>query len=301
MSIHEPVLLKEILEYLNPQPGQNFIDGTFGGGGHGLAILERIKPDGALIGIDWDPSAIQDSQNKNLILINDNYRNLKNIFVKNDQGISNISGILLDLGLSSDQLGVGDRGFSFQGKEFLDLRYNKNSQTLTGAEILKTYNQQELFKIFKEYGEEPLSWPIAKKIIADRQMGRTVETADMLVQLVSGIYKRNFKSRSRRNPATRVFQALRIAVNNEFGNLRSVLPQAIEILARGGRLAVISFHSGEDRIVKNFFRDEAKKEPPTIKILTKKPIVASENEIQANPRSRSAKLRVAEKLVAGSL
>ena len=295
-TIHEPVLLKEILEYFNPQPGQNFIDGTFGGGGHGLAILERIKPDGVLIGIDWDPHAVQDSSNKNLILINDNYRNLKNIFVKNDQGISNISGILLDLGLSSDQLGVGDRGFSFQGKEFLDLRYNKNSQTLTGAEILKTYNQQELFKIFKEYGEEPLSWPIAKKIIADRQMGRTVETADMLVQLVSGIYRRNFKSRSRRNPATRVFQALRIAVNDEFGNLRSVLPQAIEILARGGRLAVISFHSGEDRIVKNFFRDETKKEPPMIKILTKRPVVASEEEIEANPRSRSAKLRVAEKL-----
>jgi len=297
-TIHEPVLLKEILEYFNPQPGQNFIDGTFGGGGHGLAILERIKPDGVLIGIDWDPHAVQDSSNKNLILINDNYRNLKNIFnqVKNDQGISNISGILLDLGLSSDQLGVGDRGFSFQGKEFLDLRYNKNSRTLTGAEILKTYNQQELFKIFKEYGEEPLSWPIAKKIIADRQMGRTVETADMLVQLVSGIYRRNFKSRSRRNPATRVFQALRIAVNDEFGNLRSVLPQAIEILARGGRLAVISFHSGEDRIVKNFFRDETKKEPPMIKILTKRPVVASEEEIEANPRSRSAKLRVAEKL-----
>ncbi|MFA4872131.1 MAG: 16S rRNA (cytosine(1402)-N(4))-methyltransferase RsmH [Patescibacteria group bacterium] len=295
-TIHEPVLLKEILEYFNPQPGQNFIDGTFGGGGHGLAILERIKPDGVLIGIDWDPHAVQDSSNKNLILINDNYRNLKNIFVKNDQGISNISGILLDLGLSSDQLGVGDRGFSFQGKGFLDLRYNKNSQTLTGAEILKTYNQQELFKIFKEYGEEPLSWPIAKKIIADRQMGRTVETADMLVQLVSGIYRRNFKSRSRRNPATRVFQALRIAVNDEFGNLRSVLPQAIEILARGGRLAVISFHSGEDRIVKNFFRDETKKEPPMIKILTKRPVVASEEEIEANPRSRSAKLRVAEKL-----
>ncbi|MBI5766134.1 16S rRNA (cytosine(1402)-N(4))-methyltransferase RsmH [Candidatus Falkowbacteria bacterium] len=296
--VHEPVLLREVLEYLNPQPGQNFIDGTFGGGGHGLTILERIKPDGVLIGIDWDPNAVQDSQNKNLILINDNYRNLKNIFnqVKNDQGISNISGILLDLGLSSDQLGVGDRGFSFQGKGFLDLRYNKNSQTLTGAEILKTYNQQELFKLFKEYGEEPLSWPIAKKIIAERQMGRTVETADMLVQLVSGIYRRNFKSRSRRNPATRVFQALRVAVNDEFGNLRSVLPQAIEILARSGRLAVISFHSGEDRIVKNFFRNESKKEQPLIKILTKKPIVASENEIQANPRSRSAKLRVAEKL-----
>lgn len=297
-TIHEPVLLKEVVEQLNPQSGQNFVDCTFGGGGHSLALLEKVKPEGKVIGIDLDPQAVQDSSNKNLILVNDNYKNLKKIIskVRNDIGHFEINGILLDLGLSSDQLGSGDRGFSFQGKGFLDLRYNKNTQAVTAAEMLKMYSQEELFKIFKEYGEEPLAWLIAKKIVAERGEGKSLETADMLVQLVSDIYKRKFKTRSHKNPATRVFQALRIAVNDEFGNIKSVLPQAIDVLAPGGRLAVISFHSGEDRIVKNYFRTMSKQDEPLIKIIAKKPIVASDKEIKTNPRSRSAKLRVIERL-----
>lgn len=293
-TLHEPVLLAEVLEGLNPQPNQNYIDGTFGGGGHSLAILEKIKPAGKLIGIDLDPQAVQDSQNANLVLVNDNYRNLKKIV--NDSGISKISGLLLDLGLSSDQLGSENRGFSFQSQGFLDLRYNPNSDRPTAAQILKTNSEQKLFEIFKEYGEEPLARPIAKKIIDSRQSGHSIETADMLVQLVSNEYRKRFRSRSKHNPATRIFQALRIAVNDEYGNIRSALPQAIEILEPGGRLAVISFQSGEDRIVKHYFKGEAAKEKPPIKILTKRPITASPEELKNNPRSRSAKLRIIEKL-----
>lgn len=291
MAIHEPVLLREVLSLLNPQPGQNFVDGTFGGGGHALAILEKVRPNGKVIGIDWDENTVQTSRNENLILVNDNYKNLKKII--NDSGIGKICGILLDLGLSSDQFEQRDRGFSFQGKGFLDLRFNKN-EGITGSEILNSFTEEELIKIFKEYGEEPLSKPIAGKIIANRALGRRIETADMLVQLVSEVYGKYFKGRSKRNPATRVFQALRIAVNDEFGNIRSVLPQAMDVLIPGGRLAAISFHSGEDRIVKNFFRDKAKK--GKLKILTKKPVTAQEEEIAKNPRSRSAKLRAAEKI-----
>lgn len=297
-TIHEPVLLKEVLDRLAPQPNQNFIDGTFGGGGHALAILERIKPAGRLIGIDWDPRAVQDSQNENLILVNDNYKNLRKIVtqVKNDRGINQINGILLDLGLSSDQLGAGDRGFGFQSEGPLDLRFNPGAGGLTGGDILKTYSENQLFEIFKYYGEEPLARPIAKKIIADRRAGLIPETAAMLVQLVSGIYRKNFRDYSRRHPATRVFQALRIAVNDEFGNIESVLPQAIDILATGGRLAIITFHSGEDRIVKKYFRSEAQRDYPRLKIITKKPISPTAEEIAFNPRSRSAKLRVIEKI-----
>lgn len=291
---HQSVLLSEVLSYLNPQPGQNFVDCTFGGGGQALTILEKIKPNGKLIGIDWDQTAIQDNRHRNLILINDNYKNLKKII--HDLGISKISGILLDLGLSSDQLEQGPRGFSFQSQGFLDLRYNPNSDRPMAAQILKSYSEQELFELFKEYGEEPLAKVIAREIVNKRRQGIALETADMLVQLVSNIYRQYFKSRSRKNPATKVFQALRIAVNDEWGNLKAVLPQAIEILASGGRLAVISFHSGEDRIVKQFFRAETKRESPRIKILTKKPVIPSAEEIKNNRRSRSAKLRVAEKV-----
>lgn len=297
-TVHQPVLLAEVLNYLQPQPGKNFIDCTFGGGGHSLALLEKITPGGKLIGIDWDPDAVQDSHNRNLILVNDNYKNLKKIIkkVKDDSGLDQINGILLDLGLSSDQLDRKDRGFSFQSEEPLDLRFNQKEQTLTAAEILRTESEQKLFEIFKKYGEEPLARAIAKKIIADRQNGLIPETAAMLVQLVSGIYRRHFKDYSRRNPATRVFQALRIAVNDEFGNIENVLPQAIDVLTPGGRLAVISFHSGEDRIVKSFFKDLAAGDNPRIKIITKKPVVAQEAEVESNPRSRSAKMRVIEKI-----
>lgn len=297
-TIHEPVLLQEILIALNPQPGQNFIDCTFGGGGHSLAILERIRPDGRIVGIDWDKRAIQAGSNKNLILVNDTYRNLKKIYgqLAKKEKLREISGILLDLGLSSDQLSDEARGFSFDSVGPLDMRFDAASDGQTAGDILNTANQAELARIFTDYGEEPLAKIIAQAIIKERKNGADVRSADMLVQLIGDIYRRKFRQPSRRNPATRVLQALRIAVNDEFGNIKLALPQAVDILRPGGRLAVISFHSGEDRIVKNFFRDMAKIDYPRIKLITKKPLEATAEEVRANPRSRSAKLRVIEKI-----
>lgn len=296
-TIHEPVMLQETIKALEPAPGKNFIDCTFGGGGHSLELVEKVKPQGMVIGIDWDPEAVKNSSNGNLILVNDSYRNLKRIWqkVSAENGIAKVDGILLDLGLSSDQLGARGRGFSFQDSGALDMRFNKESDRPTAARILDTYSQKELFEIFSQYGEDPLAWQIAKEVVRKREEER-IETVEMLVQLVSSVYHRRFKSKSRKNPATRIFQALRIAVNDELGNVTSVLPQAVDILAPGGRLAVISFHSLEDRIVKNYFREQASDDYPRIRLVTKKPIVASDGEISANPRSRSAKLRVIERL-----
>lgn len=298
LTIHEPVLLAEILDYLNPQPGQNFIDCTFGGGGHSLAIVERVKPAGKVIGIDWDKNTLADSHNQNLILVNDNYRNLKAIHdrCRKKFGLQEINGILLDLGLSSDQLADEERGFSFHATGKLDMRFDETGDRPTAAELLQSSSAKELAEIFEVYGEEPLAKIIAKEIVAARSKGEDIQSAAMLVRLIEDIYRRKFRQPSRKNPATRVLQALRIAVNDEFGNIRATLPQAISILAPGGRLAVISFHSGEDRIIKSFFKEAAGSDYARIKILTKKPIVAGEAEIKANPRSRSAKLRVIEKI-----
>lgn len=293
-SIHEPVLLREVLSYLNPRPNQVFVDGTFGGGGHSLAILEKVRPNGKVIGIDWDPAVIQDSSNDNLILVNDNYKNLRKII--NGAGIDKVDGILLDLGLSSDQLNRDSRGFSFKDQGYLDLRFNPDAGQLTAANILDRASEEELFKIFKDYGEEKLARPIAKEIIKWRERGDKLETVEALVDLVSDIYRRYFRSRSFRHPATKVFQALRIAVNDEFGNIEAALPEAVDCLKPGGRLAVISFHSGEDRIVKHFFKKMESLTVTPIRIITKKPVMASVAEVSINPRSRSAKLRVIEKI-----
>lgn len=297
ITIHEPVMLKEVLRFLDPRPSQNFIDCTFGGGGHSLAILELVKPEGKVIGIDWDRRVVQDSHNSNLILINDNYRNLKDIVkrVSEQHGIGRIDGILLDLGLSSDQLASDDRGFGFSGGE-LDLRFDASSDLPKAYELLESLSEKEIKDILIEYGEESLAGAIAKKIVEARKNGQPIINASDLAELVSAIYRRRFAKPSKRHPATRVFQALRIAVNDEYGNINSVLPKAIDTLSAGGRLAVITFHSGEDRIVKNVFKELAKGDTARIKILTKKPIEPSEAEVEKNPRSRSAKLRVVEKI-----
>ena len=298
MAIHEPVLLREVLFFLNPQPNQNFIDCTFGGGGHALAIAERIKPKGILIGLDWDRQAVQTSSHGNLVLVNNNYKNLKKIIKDIENGIGSIttSGILFDLGLSSDQLGSGDRGFSFANKGRLDLKFDAASKEPTAGDILESSSEQELNEIFKNYGEEPLARLAARIIVADRRQGHDVATGEYLSGLMERLYKKHFKKPSRKHPATRIFQALRIAVNDEFGNISRVLPDAVDLLEKGGRLAVISFHSGEDRIVKNFFRQESRSDNPRLKIITKKPVIAQDDELKNNPRSRSAKLRVAERI-----
>lgn len=297
-SIHEPVLLDEVLEALAPQPGKNYIDCTFGGGGHSLALMEKIKPTGIVLGIDWDRRVAQDSVSRNLILVNDNYRNLEKIYQRcqKQYKLGEINGILLDLGLSSDQLEDEDRGFSFQSVGDLDMRFDDASSGQTAGDILMSYSEKELIEIFREYGEESLAVPIAKAIVGARNEGENLRSAEMLVRLITDIYRRKFRAPSKKNPATKVLQALRIVVNDEYGNIRSALPKAIDVLAKGGRLAVISFHSGEDRLVKNFFREMSASDYPRIKLINKKPIIATSAELEKNPRARSAKLRVIEKL-----
>ena len=306
---HEPVLVKEVIEYLAPKPNENFIDCTLGGGGHAKEILKMTSPNGKLLGIDLDAEAIKAAKEnlqefgQRVNLVNDNYKNLKQIIY--DSGFNQINGILLDLGLSSYELQDAARGFSFKGSDKLDMRFGQEG--LTASDILNNYKEEELARIFKEYGEERFSRQIAKEIVTERKHNKILKT-DQLVSLIAKVYQHKPKPRNI-NIATKVFQALRIEVNDELNNLKKVLPDALNVLAQGGRLAVISFHSLEDRIVKEFFKREAKECicPPEIpvcicghqaqlKILTKKPIMPSLAEINNNPRSRSAKLRIAIKI-----
>jgi len=300
VTVHEPVLLREVLLLLQPKGGQCFVDGTFGGGGHALALAEAVQPDGLVVGLDWDAGAVNRApKHSNLKVVHSSYVGmldvLRDLRASNDR-CQQVNGILLDLGLSSDQLDDEGRGFSVEDSGPLDLRFDPTSDRPTGAELLATLSEQELTDIFRNYGDEPLARPIARLIVDQRKTGQRIETAEMLVQLVSALYRRRFSSRSRRHPATRVFQALRVAVNDEFGNISMALPRALELLAPGGRLAVISFHSGEDRLVKHWMRDVCKRDEPVAKLITRKPVVAERDEQLANPRSRSAKLRVIEKL-----
>lgn len=310
--MHIPVLQKEVLKYLNPKPNENFIDATIDGGGHTLAILEKIKPKGKVLGIDWDPEIIkclraelkQGLLKKRLILVCDNFVNLKEIVKK--YKFKPLSGILFDLGMSSWHLKESKRGFSFLRDEPLIMRYDWNSVNtkLTATEIINYWPEKEIEKILREYGEEKYAKRIAKEIVKRRKI-EPIKTTFQLVRVIERAVPKNYEKRrgSRRkalgflwdkHPATRTFQALRIVVNNELENLKKVLPQALEILEKKGKLAVISFHSLEDRIVKQFLKEKSKEKK--IKILTKKPIVPSLKEIKINPSSRSAKLRAAIKL-----
>ncbi len=291
--MHKPVLIKEVLEYLNPCSGENFIDCTVGFGGHTLDILKRIKPDGKVLGIEQDEEIIalikKRVENKKLILVKGNFNNLKEI--ARDNKFSKINGILFDLGLSSWHFDKSNRGFSFKGEDLLDMRLDSKSE-LTAEEIINKWPEQELIKIFEEYGEERYSKSVAKSICRNRLINRIRKTSQLrkiIEQSVPGRYKHH-----QIHFATKIFQAIRIAVNDELNNLIKALPQALSLLEPKGRLAVISFHSLEDRIVKYFFRDEFKK--GNLEILTKKPIISNKEEINLNPRSRSAKLRVIKKI-----
>lgn len=307
---HRTVLLQQVIELLKPTANQNFIDATLGSGGHTSAILKETAPQGKVMGFDWDPAAVDiakqnlKSYKDRVIFINDNYSKLKTKI--NEFKFDKISGIICDLGYSSLQMGALDRGFSFQSQEHLDMRYNP-ALGLTASDILNKWPMAELEKIFQDYSNEVMARAIAKNIVELRQ--KTKITGTGLRKIVERVYARRWRTPSRIHPATRVWQALRIAVNNEFANLEKFLPQAVDVLIPSGRLAVISFHSGEDRIVKNFIRQEAKdcicpKEFPKcicnhkvkIKIITKKPIIPTITEIKNNPRARSAKLRVVEKI-----
>ncbi len=293
--IHTPVLKKEVLEYLDPKADENFIDGTIGQAGHTLLILEKNKPDGRVLGIDQDSQQIENSKletvhfKDRVVLINDSYSNLKEIV--EEINFKPVNGILLDLGYSSWQLENSGKGFSFKKDEMLDMRYDLES-ILTAEKIINEYPKEEIIKILKEYGEEKFAKQIANEIFEKRKTKR-IQSTFQLVDLIEKAVPRKFRQ-SNIHVATRTFQAIRIAVNGELDNLKKVLPNAISVLSPGGRLVIISFHSLEDRIVKNFFKEESNKK--IIKILTPKPVMALPEEISVNPRSRSAKLRVIVKI-----
>lgn len=288
--IHKPVLTKEVLHYLNPKQNENFIDGTIGEGGHSIEILKKNRPNGMLLGIDLDSSQVENARiklsdfKKRVILQNDSYVNLKDIIEKIN--FKPVNGILLDLGYSSWQIEQSKRGFSFSRNEILDMRYNMQN-TLTAEKIVNEYSEKELERILRDYGEEKFSRQIARKIVDERKNKKIESTLDL-----KNIIKKAVPPRFRHQKtsfATKTFQALRIEVNGELDNIKKVLPKALESLSGNGRLVIISFHSLEDRIVKNFFKDKEKED--LVKILTKKPITADSGEILENPRSRSAKLR----------
>lgn len=289
---HTPVLLEETIEALNVQPGGRYIDCTIGPGGHAAAILEHSSPGGQLLGIDADPKAIKiararlEAYANSILLVNQNFASLRAICTKHD--FFPVHGILFDLGLSSVQLEHNNRGFSFQHDSLLDMRLSPR-QDITAAIIINTSPESQLANLIRAYGEERYSQQIAHQIVQQRPITTSLQLAQTIEQAIGG-------RRGRIHPATRTFQALRIAVNQELEHLESALKQAVDLLGFGGRLVVISYHSLEDRIVKNFMRQEASGEKACLKLISKKVITPSLAEVQSNPRSRSAKLRVAERI-----
>lgn len=290
-DFHTPVMLDEVIKLLEIKKGSWYIDCNIGGGGHSQDIL---KKGGRVLGIDMDTDAISYLQKEmnpyintgDLILVQANFDKLEELV--RERKIEPISGVLFDLGLSSHQLEDAKRGFSFNKDAPLDMRMDQ-SLSVTAKDLVNGLYEGELIEIFRKFGEERNANRIAKKIAEERKKGE-IKTTKQLSDLVTHLVH----SREKIHPSTRVFQALRMAVNDELGNLEKALPQAIDVLDKGGRLVVISFHSLEDRIVKNFFKDQEKLN--RLKILTNKPLNPTADEINNNPRSRSAKLRVAEKL-----
>ncbi len=290
--VHIPVLQKEVLENLDPKPDENFIDCTIGGAGHAMAILEKIAPQGKLLGIDWDQQAISQLKAKlknRLILVNDNFAHLKEIVKK--ENFKSVKGILFDLGMSSWHLKESGRGFSFLKNEPLDMRYDLKNP-LTAEKLINFWSEPEIERILKEFSEEKFARQIARQIIRERRVLQ-IKTTFQLVKAIKKAVPTKYQY-PKIHFATRAFQALRIAVNGELDNVAEGLSQAADILDAGGKIAVISFHSLEDRMVKNFFKDKAKEN--VLKIITKKPVVPSFKEIKINPSSRSSKLRAAIKI-----
>jgi 16S rRNA (cytosine1402-N4)-methyltransferase len=305
LPVHVPVLFDEVIAGLQPQRGGYFVDCTVGLGGHAATILEKISPPGRLLGIDADPEAIKLSQDKlsdygeAVTLVNDNFVNLEAICRR--YHFHPVDGILFDLGVSSLQLDTAERGFSFHLDAPLNMRFDPG-QGLTASDIVNSFSEQELAKLIEKYGEERHSRRIARSIVQNRPIATTVELASLVEQALSG-------KRAKIHPATRTFMALRIAVNSELQNLELALKQTINLLRPGGRLTVISYHSLEDRIVKQFMRYAASSclcppgtvvcrcgHVPTLKLISRKVIKPTSLEIESNPRSRSAKLRIAERL-----
>lgn len=296
--MHIPVLLEQVIKYLDPKPNENFIDCTLGEAGHSLAILENTKPDGKILGIDVDAESlnklkekIQEQQANRFIFNKGNFKDLKKIVQENN--FSNINGVLFDLGLSSWQIEESGKGFTHKKDEPLSMILN-GGQIVSAQELINTWPEESLIEIFQKYGEEKYSRRIVREIVNQRR-AIPIKTTFQLKEAVQRAIPFSVTSRGQLNRVlSRIFQALRIVVNDELENLRNGLEQALEIVSVNGRIVVISFHSLEDRIVKNFFRD--KQREGRLKILTKKPLIADEFEIGVNSRSRSAKLRAAMKI-----
>jgi 16S rRNA (cytosine1402-N4)-methyltransferase len=302
---HIPVLLNEVVEALNVRAGFKYVDCTLGPGGHAQAILDRSGPTGQLLGIDADPEAINLAKENlgnypnPIILVNSNFVNLESICLNNN--FIPVDGILFDLGVSSLQLDSADRGFSFKADAELDMRFSPD-QSVTAMNLVNTLAEKELSRIIWEYGEENKSRQIAHLIVKSRPVTDTRKLAQIVEQVAGAQH-------SRIHPATRTFQALRIAVNSELENLEKALNQTINCLNSGGRLVVISYHSLEDRIVKKFMKHESSEcvcppdvpvcvcnHVPTMRVVDRKIVIPDDEEVKKNPRSRSAKLRVMERI-----
>jgi 16S rRNA (cytosine1402-N4)-methyltransferase len=305
---HVPVLVPELIESLRPEPGKRYLDGTLGGGGHSEEILIKSHPDGQVLGLDRDDEAIAAADerlrrfDRRFVARQASFADAKDILT--EIGWNTVDGVVLDLGISSQQIDSPERGFSFRAQARLDMRMDRR-QVLDAQEIVNSFSGDELERIFRDYGEESAARRIAQAIVAERRQ-RSIQTTTELVRIVERVKGRGQRQH---HPATQVFQALRIAVNQELRHLERFLQSGFEILRPGGRMAVISFHSLEDRMVKTAFRKWSRTClcPPRVlrcrcgwsqkvKLITKKPIVASASEIHANPRARSAKLRVVERV-----
>lgn len=298
LSPHRPVMLDEVLGFIRPGKGDIIVDATIGAGGHSCEILKKIKPDGLLIGIDKDAEILKIA-GKFLSKISDCYKLYQSDFVNlgyilEKLKISKVNGILLDLGVSSLQLDSLDRGFSFSKEGPLDMRMDR-TQGITAEDLLKRLSEREMADIFWKYGEERKSRRVARAIIQERKRGVDIKTTTQLAKIVEkALYMPGRYLKKRKiHPATRVFQALRIVVNDELKSLEQFLNDVYGFLADGSRIVVVSFHSLEDRLVKRAFREG--KNTSCLEILTKKPLIPLDSEIRENVRSRSAKLRAAER------
>ncbi|KPA11912.1 ribosomal RNA small subunit methyltransferase H [Candidatus Magnetomorum sp. HK-1] len=305
---HIPVLSHAVINYLNCQSGKTYVDCTLGGGGHSSLILESIIPDGRLIAIDQDPAAIQNARerlnHKNISLIQDNFRNIRSIMDQFD--FPAVDGILADLGLSLYHIRQSGRGFSFMNNEPLDMRMNPNMK-ITAKDLIESLSEQELSRIFWENGEERFSKKIARKIVQTRSQS-PIKTSGDLCHIINCSIPQKIKKRQKIHPATRVFMALRIAVNDELKSIQVFLEDVLQCLNPGGRLCVISFHSLEDRLIKKYMRKWEKpctcpKELPVCickkkskgKSIVRKGVIANPDEIKKNPMSRTARMRIFEK------
>jgi 16S rRNA (cytosine1402-N4)-methyltransferase len=281
--MHIPVLKNEVLHFLDPQKGENFVDCTAGEGGYSEAILEKNSPDGKVLALEWDEEVYRSLKNKEserFVIVNESYTTIKEVV--EEKKISPISGVVFDLGFSSFHVDKSGRGFSFMRDELLDMRYNKNNP-VTAYDVVNKYKEKDLLYILKKWGEEDFYKEVTRMIIEEREKS-PIETTQDLVKVIDMAIPDIYKKKQKINFATKTFQAIRIAVNGEILGVEYALPQALDVLKEGGKLVVVCFHGGEEKIVRSFFKSS------NIKMLTESPVTPSQEEVFKNFRSRSAKL-----------